>query len=149
MSPIKSILVPVDFSETSNHALDYAIDLASQLGARVTVMHAYELPIYGFPDGALVAGAEAATRISGVAQAALDEAVAKRQGRGVPLTSELRMGPPAEEVHSTAAELHADLIVVGTHGRKGLARALLGSVAESVIRTATRPVVAVHAPESE
>ena len=58
----------------------------------------------------------------------------------------LRQGMPFEEVNSVAAEVDADLIILGTHGRRGLSRALLGSVAESVIRTATRPVLTIHGP---
>ena len=53
---------------------------------------------------------------------------------------------PWEEINAVANEVNADLIIIGTHGRKGLARALLGSVAENVIRTATVPVLAIHGP---
>ena len=146
MLQIQRILVPIDFTETSDRALDYAIELAQKVGASVTVMHAYELPIYGFPDGALVATADVATRISQASQEALQAAVSKREGRGVALTTVLRDGVPWEEIASVGNELDADLIVVGTHGRRGLRRAILGSVAENVIRTSTRPVLTIHAP---
>jgi nucleotide-binding universal stress UspA family protein len=145
MLDIKHILVPIDFTETSDHALDYAVELAAKLGARVTVMHAYELPIYGFPDGALVATVDVATRISQAAQAALAAAVESRSTRGVPLKAVLRDGPPWEEINTVANELDVDLIVLGTHGRRGLRRAILGSVAENVIRTTTKPVLTIHA----
>lgn len=145
MTPIKHILVPVDFTETSEAALDYAIELAAKLGADVTVMHAYELPIYGFPDGALVATADVATRISQAAQQALDATVNKRVDTvKVKLDRVLRDGVAWEEINLVAKERGANLIVIGTHGRKGLARALIGSVAEKVIRTATVPVLTVH-----
>ena len=146
MLQIQRILVPIDFTETSDRALDYAIELAQKVGATVTVMHAYELPIYGFPDGALVATADVATRISQASQEALHAAISKREGRGVALTTVLRDGVPWEEIASVANELDADLIVVGTHGRRGLRRAILGSVAENVIRTSARPVLTIHAP---
>ena len=148
MLPITRILVAIDFSETSDRALDAAIELAQKLGASVTVMHAYELPIYGFPDGVLVATVEVAIRLSQAAQEALDAAVSRRQGRGVALTSILRDGAPSVEIVSAAEEIGADLIVVGTHGHRGL-RALLGSVAEKVIRTSSRPVLTLRGPEPD
>ena len=141
----KRILVATDFSDTSDHALDYAIELAKSLGADVTVMHAYELPVYGFPDGAMIATVEMATRLMNAAQDALGKTCEARAGRGVKLARVLRQGVAWEEIHSVAEEIGADLIVVGTRGRKGLAHALLGSVAEKVIRTATRPVLTIHA----
>lgn len=143
----KTILVPVDFSDTSERALDYAVDLAKPLGATVVVMHSYELPVYGFPDGAFVATVEMATRIMNGAQAGLDAEVEKHKGAGVAMKTVLRQGIPVDEVHSVADEVNADLIVVGTHGRRGLARALLGSVAENVIRTSSRPVLAIRGGE--
>lgn len=142
----KTLLVPVDFSDTSNLALDYAVDLAKALGGKVVVMHAYELPVYGFPDGALVATVEIATRIMNGAQAGLAALIEKRKGKGVEITSVLRQGVPWDEVHSVAEEVNADMIVIGTHGRGGLARALLGSVAEKIIRTSTRPVLTIRGP---
>lgn len=145
----KTILVATDFSETSDRALDYAIDLAKLLGSSVTVLHAYELPVYGFPDGALVATVEIATRIMNAAQSALAQTCEARANKGVKLDSMLRQGVAFEEIHSVAEEINADLIVIGTHGRKGLARALLGSVAEKVIRTATRPVLTIVGPRGE
>lgn len=146
MLHVKQILVPVDFNETSDKALDYAIELGAKLGADVTVMHAYQIPVYGFPDGAFITSAEVAAQISNAAQERLDRDLAAREGRGVKLSSVLRDGVPWEEVCAVAKEIHADLVVVGTHGRRGLARALLGSVAENVIRTSEVPVLVVHGP---
>jgi len=145
MMPIKHILVPVDFTDTSGAALDYAIDLASQLGARVTALHAYEIPVFGFPDGALIATADVTARIGQAAQQALTKEVEQRKGK-VPLESVLRTGVAWEEINAVAADRAADLIVIGTHGRRGLARALLGSVAENVVRTAKVPVLTIHGP---
>jgi nucleotide-binding universal stress UspA family protein len=146
MATLARILVGTDFTETSNGALDWAIELAAPLGASVTVMHAYEIPVVGFPDGALIATAEIAARISDGARAGLDSVLEQRSGRGVPLTAVLRQGAAWEEINKLADELDADIIVIGTHGRRGLSRALLGSVAEKVVRTATRPVTTIHGP---
>jgi nucleotide-binding universal stress UspA family protein len=148
MIAIKRLLVPIDFTDTSDFALEYALQLATGLGADIVVMHAYELPIYGFPDGAMIATAEVATKLSTAAQTALDAAVTSRKDRGVPMSSVLRDGVPYEEINTVAGEMDVDIIVIGTHGRKGLTRMLLGSTAEKVVRTATRPVLTVHPPAS-
>jgi nucleotide-binding universal stress UspA family protein len=144
----KRILVAVDFGEASSHALDWALDLASRIGAEVTVMHAYEPPVYGFPEGALVVTADVATRLASGAQAALSSLVQARSRAGVPLRSVLKQGVPWEEINAAAEEIQADMVVVGTHGRKGLSRMFLGSIAERVVRTSSRPVVTVHPPHS-
>lgn len=143
----KRILVATDFSEASDAALDYAIDLAKLLGAKVVVLHAYELPVYGFPSGALIATAEMAATIMNGAQAGVAAMCEKRKSKGVELSQVVRQGAAWEEVALVAEEVSADLIVVGTHGRKGIAHALLGSVAEKIIRTSTRPVLTIHAPK--
>ena len=148
MLNIRRILVPTDFSETSERALDYAIELAEKMNASVTVMHAYEIPIVGFPDGALVATADVASRIADVSRAALEATAKKRAGRVVKLDTLLRDGVAYEEIRTVADEIDADLIVIGTHGRRGIARALLGSVAENVIRTTQRPVLTIHGPRT-
>lgn len=144
MPAIHTLLVPVDFSETSEAALEYAVSLARPLGARIVVMHAYELPIYGFPDGALVASVEVATRLMNSAQVGLDGMVSRYRGQAR-IDTVLRQGVPWEEVHAVAEDVGADLVVIGTHGRRGIARALIGSVAEKILRTSTRPVLTVHA----
>ncbi len=142
-SPIRRILVPHDFSDTANRALEYALDLATTLGASITVMHAYEVPIYGFPEGPVLT-AEMAGQIEAAARTALD-AVAKRASRpGVEVGSLLRQGAAWSEIQGAAKEAGADLIVIGSHGRRGLSRALLGSVAEKVVRTAPCPVLTVR-----
>ncbi len=143
MATAKHILVPHDFSETAEVALTYALDLAQKLGATVTVVHSFEVPVYGFPEGpALVP--EMAAQIEEASESAL-EAVIKRASRpGLVPDSKLRQGPPWREIEATAKEIGADLIVMGTHGRRGVARALLGSVTEKVVRTAPCPVLTVH-----
>ena len=145
---MKTILVAVDFSDSSEAALAYAVELAKPLGARLVVMHSYELPVYGFPDGALVASVEVATRIMQGAQTGLEGMVERYKG-DVQLDTIVRQGVPWEEVRAVAEEVDADMIVIGTHGRKGIARALLGSVAEKILRTSTRPVLTIHAHASK
>jgi nucleotide-binding universal stress UspA family protein len=147
MLTLQCILVAVDFTETSDKAFDFALELAAKFDARVIAMHAFEIPVIGFPDGALVATADIASRIQEASRQGLDAAVNARQGRGgVKIEALLREGAAHEEIRAVAEEAHADLIVIGTHGRKGIARALLGSVAENVIRTVKTPVLTIHGP---
>ncbi len=142
----KQIVVASDLTETSDSALDYAIDLAKVLGAKVTLVHAYEVPMYGFPDGVMVAPTDFATRTKDAARESAHAMCSSHQKEGVELTSVVREGAPWEQVNKVADEMAADLIVVGTHGRKGLSHALLGSVAEKIIRASKLPVLTVHAP---
>jgi nucleotide-binding universal stress UspA family protein len=141
----QKILVAVDFSETSDRAVATAVELASKFDGRVVLLHAYEIPALGFPDGVLVASSEVVSRISSSAQSAITSLADKYKGRA-PIETIVRTGVPYESVNAVAEEINADVIVIGTHGRRGIARALLGSVAENVIRTATRPVLVVHGP---
>jgi nucleotide-binding universal stress UspA family protein len=147
MATLRRLLVATDFTETSDRALAWAIDLASQVGASVTVLHAYELPVIPFPDGGIVPTADVAVRIGEAAGAALDKTVAQHAGRGVSLVGLLRQGVPWEEINAVADEIDADVVVIGTHGRRGFARALLGSIAEKVVRSSPRPVLTVRAPD--
>jgi nucleotide-binding universal stress UspA family protein len=146
---LRQILVPVDFTETSDRALGYSVELARKFDAAVAIMHAYQIPVYGFPDGAYITTADVASQISNVSQARLDSLVDSQKLANVPMVGILRDGVAWEEINSVADEIHADLIIIGTHGRRGLARALLGSVAENVIRTAKVPVLVIHGPRDE
>lgn len=144
MSLPKTILVPTDFGASSDHAIAYAADLATALGSEIVIMHAWEIPILGFPDGAFIASAELATRVLEAAQHGLNEAMKLVEGKGVARRGILKQGPTWQMIVETSKEIGAGMIVMGTHGRHGLPRALLGSVAEKVVRTAHTPVLTVH-----
>jgi nucleotide-binding universal stress UspA family protein len=136
------MVVGTDFSETADLALDYAIALARSFNAEIVVVHAYEMPAYSFPDGAVMAG-DLLQRLEAASEEALVATLRARQQSGVKLRTVLRMGAPWKEIASVAEAENADMIVVGTHGRRGVARVLLGSVAERVVRTAPCPVLTV------
>ncbi|MBX3263460.1 MAG: universal stress protein [Labilithrix sp.] len=144
----KIILVPTDFGEPSEAALDTAITYAKAFGAEIVLMHAFEIPIVGFPDGAMIATAELTSRILEGAQVGLDRQIKAREGSGVTIRGMIKQGDAHHMVNETAEEVGAGLIAIGTHGRKGLSRALIGSVAEKVVRSATVPVLAVHAGDA-
>ncbi len=140
---IRRVLVAHDFSETSSAALDYALGLAKKLGAHVTVVHAYETPSYGAPE-VLILATDWIKQFEVVARETLDKIIAGVRQRGFDAEPVLRKGTAWREINAAAAETKADLIVVGSEGRSGLGRALLGSVAEKVVRTAPCPVLVVH-----
>lgn len=140
------ILVGTDFTDLARVALDWAVDLARPLGARIVVAHVFDLPIVGFPDAALMVDAHTAARLSDEAQRALDAEIARVRDRGVALDGVLKQGDPRDILPALATNLDAGLIVIASHGRRGLAHALLGSVAESVMRASKVPVTVVRQP---
>ncbi len=146
---MKTLLLAHDFDETSELALDKAIELAGKLAAKIVVAHVYSLPVYTFPEGSsLIPSAEDAARLADAAQRSLDQVLERRRGvAGVELSGVLRAGVPDEEICRLADEISADMIVIGTHRRGAIARALLGSVAQRVVRAAKAPVLTVRGPQ--
>ncbi len=148
---IRHILVPYDFDESSSSALTYAVRLAAAVGAGVTMLHAVEDPSEGGDDAAELVHdllPELAKRRFVLARGALEALAARARGDGVELSAKVRVGRAWCEIDAEAVEGAFDLIVMGTHGRHGLARGLLGSVAEKVVRTAPCSVLTVHAPDT-
>lgn len=141
----KSILVPVDFEPASLRALDVAREFAGLLGAEVILVHVCQPPAVAYPEVPPVLIANLYQEISSAAKKSLDELASKAGG----LRSILREGDPAVETERVIDELHPAMVVMGTHGRRGLKRLLLGSVAEHVIRHSKSPVLTVHAPEGD
>jgi len=137
------ILVATDFSESAQRALDLAVEMARKFATDLTLVHCWEPPSYSY-GGGLYVPVDLITPIEKGANRALDEALAELKKRVPAAKSMLRSGSAWEEILLAAREIHADLIVVGTHGRRGLNRMLLGSVAEKVVRMAEIPVLSVH-----
>jgi nucleotide-binding universal stress UspA family protein len=138
---IRRILVPVDFSEQSDAALEYAIGLASPLGATVVLIHAVE-PIYfaGAMYGGVYGGPIAMEQVR-AAEGSMANLVASLQRRKVAVRGSVVSGIPQTAIIEAAKSKKADLIVMGTHGRTGLGHLLIGSVAEKIIRSAECPVL--------
>jgi nucleotide-binding universal stress UspA family protein len=135
MQKIERILVAVDFSSGGHASLDYAWLFAERFGAAIHLVHVWQ-PI------TVLAGSAGLDR-SG-ARHALDALVGQTSERGVPVSSEIVEGSPSTAILEVASSGHYDLIVMGTHGRVGLERLLLGSVAEHVVREAPCPVTTVR-----
>ena len=136
------ILVPIDGSPTSSAGLDEAIRLAKLTGGRLRLVHV--LDELAFTGGMEVYGAEVLKRLREGGQKVLAEGERVAKAGGMPVETKLfeSYGDSlADLVAKEAAEWPADLIVIGTHGRRGLRRALLGSDAEQIARHATVPVL--------
>ncbi len=143
--PWKKVLCPIDFSEPARAAMKVAVDLCRQFGADLTLFHAYELPGYTLPEGSIVASPKMLQDLADQAEAHLVEwrRIAEGMGAGR-VTTAKSIGEPASEIAELAREGGFDLLVVGTHGRTGIRHALLGSVAERVVRRAACPVLTIH-----
>ena len=147
---IQKILLPHDFSEHCEPAVEYACDLAKKYKAQVTVLHVYQLPGMAFPEGYVVAGPETVQKMLSQVEAALQKAKAEVEAKGVDaVEAKTAQGVPFSEIVRTAREEDFDLIVMGTHGRTGLKHALLGSVAEKVVRKAPCAVLTVRPSDME
>ena len=149
MNPPKTILVATDFSAAADRALDHAVALAAALHAKVVLMHAYTRPLPEFPRAVAVASAELTASVKAEARAQLDARIAERSAAGVEIVPLLVRAEPEEGVLDAAEKVAADLIVMGTEGRRGVARAFLGSLATGVARAASVPVMTVRGSVSK
>ena len=141
----KKILCPVDFSDASRSALQVASELARRFDGEVTVFHAYPLPGYTLPEGTVLPATGMLQEMAEQTDALLARWKSEGLADGAPRVSTGKaVGEPAAEIVVAAEEGKYDAIVVGTHGRTGLAHVLLGSVAERVVRRAPMPVVTVR-----
>lgn len=140
----KKILFPTDFSPSSEAALEMATALARDSGATLLIVHVEELPLATGGAEFLYSIPEPATQ---QLREMLNEVVPKDPR--VPCEHMLLSGDAADAVVETAQNEKCDMIVMGTHGRRGLTRLLMGSVAEAIVRQATCPVLTVKQPVRE
>ena len=153
MIALKQILVASDFSEPSTAALAYGRELARSFGAALTVLHIADDTMsraYGIDGGVLLTDPGLQRQLEADALIMVNALIADEErvqlkARGVVLSSTA----PAAAIVSYAHESNIDLIVMGTHGRSGIAHLLMGSVAERVVQTAPCPVLTVRHPERE
>jgi nucleotide-binding universal stress UspA family protein len=149
MTKFKRVLVPIDGSETSKKALVAALEIAREDGGQVRLVSALDEMVYisGYEySGNLMEAAR-----QGAAKT-LEDSLAIAQSAGVPSDTRLIEAPGrrlGESVADEARAWNADLVVVGTHGRRGIGRVLLGSGAEQIIRLATTPVLVIRAEETQ
>jgi len=144
MLAIHTILHPTDFSEHSQYAFALACALARDYGARLVVLHVVTVPVVVYGEGVVPPNPEE------VRAKARDQLTRLQVPHGdVRAERQLEDGDAHEATLRVAQEIQADLIVMGTHGRTGLGRLVMGSVAEQVVRKATCPVLTVRRPFPE
>jgi nucleotide-binding universal stress UspA family protein len=143
------ILIPVDGSPTSSKALVAALQLARESGGRVRLVHSFDELAYltGYEYSA-----DLLRQSRGYAEKVLQEGLENARASGVPADTKLMEAPGqrlGDQVAEEARRFDADLIVVGTHGRRGIGRVLLGSGAEQVIRLAPVPVLSIRGEDAQ
>ena len=145
MSAVRKILVPTDFSLGARGALKLAISLARPMGASITLFNVFPLPNYILPDGTVfLAEAPTVAQIASRASDALTQIKHGLASEGLTVHVDAVAGAPADEIVRYARENAFDMVIMGTHGRTGLAHLLIGSVAERVVRTSSCPVLTVR-----
>lgn len=142
---LERLLVPIDFSDCSLDALEYAAIVAKQAKASIELVHVLEPVSYGL-DFTLGHSEERERKREWVKKH-LQELSAALSAAGVPVKSHLRGGLPSDTILDDVRALPCDLIVMGTHGRRGLSHVMAGSVAEAVLRRAQCPVLTVRSPK--
>jgi universal stress protein A len=139
----RTLLVPIDLDDSAAQVLDYAVALAAKLDAKVHVVHVVPWPLLG-AEVPVAVTETALDEIMKRKQKAFDELVATHTAKVLLGSAVLKTGDARTAIIKTVEEIPADLIVMGTHGRRGVSRLVLGSVAESVARTAPCPVLLVR-----
>lgn len=150
MIKIERILFPTDFSACSKHALTYALDFATERGARLYLLHV--IPKLNMPvgtGGLSYPVSKIYDDMEREAKKQIHRLVPKRFLEKIKVENIIMRGTPFLEIIKAARKYDIDLITIATHGRKGLSHALLGSTAEKVVRTAPCPVLCVKHPEHE
>jgi len=140
----RNILVPTDLSEGAEEALDYACELAAQLGATIHLLNVIGIPAMGVPELGVALTSTMIDSLIADNQRSLDLLAKARRSRCQVGQTLLKTGDARDMINQTAKELGCDLIVMGTHGRRGISRALLGSIAETVVRSAPCPVLTIR-----
>lgn len=142
---INTILVPTDFSELSNEAVDYAFSMAKRIGAKMIFMHTLEWPDH--PDEMTPMADEGYAFMKDRGHAMLHDLVEQAEKEGLEASTLLADGVPFVEIIQAARKSNADLIIMGTHGRTGLSHVMMGSQAEKVVRQAPCPVLTIKSPQ--
>ncbi len=149
---LNNILCPYDFSECSKHALKFAIEFATAYKAKLHLLHVFDIRVYDYGEpifGISVLPQDAIGTIKTELANSIPEKVKNELSASGGLETIAVPGVPFYEIIKFAKENEIDLIVIGTHGRTGIAHILLGSVAEKVVRKASCPVLTVRYPGQE
>jgi nucleotide-binding universal stress UspA family protein len=148
---VQRILCPVDFSDSSDHAMRYASALAETFGAELTLLHVVAPVMAALPGETALPDTMLANidELVDACRERLEQIVGKLAASGLTVQHKVMNGVPFIEIIRYARDAKTDLIVMGTHGRTGLGHLLIGSVAERVVRKSPCPVLTVKHPEHE
>lgn len=151
MLPFKKILWPTDFSEPSFEALEAANELAMRFSAELYVVHVVSsLPVVPYPSGPTSFNVSLyEEQLLESAKTSVNDIIEKKIPGDIKTHSIVTSGLVADEIVHEAEKQKIDLIVTATHGETGWRRFVFGSVAEKVVRTASCPVLTIHAPKEE
>jgi len=150
MIRLQRILVPTDFSDSARHALAYGVSFAAEYGAELLLLHVVETIPMGYASELFpLPVAEVFEQVSGYARTELARLSAEATGKGIAVREVVVQGKPSAEIVRVAREETVDIIVLGTHGRGVLDKALFGSTTERVVRKAPCPVLTCHLVEHE
>jgi nucleotide-binding universal stress UspA family protein len=150
MIRLQRILVPTDFSDSARHALAYGLSFAAEYRAELLLLHVVETVPMGYASELFpVPMAEVFQQVSGYARTELARLSAEASQKGIAVRELVVQGKPSAEIVRVAAQEAVDMIVLGTHGRGVLDKALFGSTTERVVRKAPCPVLTCHLVEHE
>jgi nucleotide-binding universal stress UspA family protein len=141
----REILVPTDGSEAAEAVVDHAVDIAATYGARLHALYVVDTSLHSSLEVGIERVVEA-LRAEG--REAVERVADQARMTGVDVETHVVTGRPQRTILEVAADVDADLIVIGTHGRQGIRRYLLGSVTERIVRTADVPVLTVRAGDA-
>ena len=147
MARFENILVPVDFSDHSTAAFETAVEMAKAFGAKIRLLHCYQIQTGGISPYGVVLPPNYYSEIRCAAARQLKEWKEKVTPEGVEVEASLSSGNPSQAILNAVEEIGADLIVLGTRGLTGIKHVMLGSVAERTVRMAPCPVLTVKASE--
>ncbi len=147
MIKIHKILCPVDFSDASRKAVRYAHEFAKGMGANLFLLNVVEPRPMAVDMSLSYVPLE--EDLEKAAREDLEEIIKAEREQGVEVDADVQIGTPSEVILEKADELDVNLVILGSHGKTGLSRLLMGSVAESVVRKAKCPVLIVKAEEKE
>lgn len=143
MLEIKNILCPIDFSESSQPALKYAVAIARRFGAKVCILYVSDVDDFNYDDQTLVEDEEFNEAKAKEKKTKLINSIPEDIRNQIEIETKILTGVPYEEIVDFSIESGVDLIVMGTHGRTGLKHVIMGSISEKVVGKSPCPVLLI------